>query len=174
MRQYIIIGVCIVTGLLAGAYSEASVKMNVPLPIEDMTLYEDVAIIAMKNGQYDVAIRYFKKTGNLEKIDKCLKKKSLSDEVLEKITQCLEMPHTHLSQKSAFSRLVSIETIQELPEDDPVMLPLLLAKWSAMNDFALWQNIANHLEILSQLIEGSQPDLSVLLYEISQYEVIYD
>lgn len=147
--------------------------VEVPVPVESLGLYDDIAILAVETGNLDIAKKYIDKSGNSDLLEKYHKYKEARESVLLMIEKALVSNQVSKSEvDTVFKRLVSVESIDDVLEgDQDVTILLLMAKMSVEQGFRSWSAIANQLEVTSLHLELSNPELSVLLHEMSEYRV---
>lgn len=156
-------------------YKVPAVSYAVPEVVEDSSMYQDFARLALQNGEYALAKKYLDKSDDPElrrayQAHMTLKKKV--DALFEK---AMLMDDQHTEETSFFSKLVSIELLDlDDKNDQSLLLWLVLAKLSSEKGFVLWDKIGDELEKLSQTVEKKEPGLSEVLYALSQERLEYD
>lgn len=147
--------------------------IEVAMPVESLGLYDDIAILAMGVGNLDIAKTYIDKSDNQELLKKYQRQKEVKEWVLLLVEKGLLQNNASKKEvDTVFKRLVSVESIDEVLEGDlGITILLLLAKISVEQGFRGWDGIADQLGIMSQQLEVTDVELSVLLHEISQYRI---
>ena len=147
--------------------------IEVPVPVESLGLYDDIAILALEVGNLEIAKKYIDKSGNQELLKQYQKHKEVKELVLLSVEKGLLQNNTSKTEvDTVFKRLVSLESLDEVLEGNlDVTILLLLAKVSVEQGFRGWDGIADQLGIISQQLELTDVELSVLLHEISQYRI---
>lgn len=161
--------ICLTLGLV---YYLPKREVTIPVPIEDLGLYDDIGIMAMESGDYARAHRYFIKSGNESLLVVNQQREQLKTSVLALIEKGMRLKHAKPDGSDVFKRLISIELLDDKVERNfKVVTLLLLAKISCEQGFKSWDSIAIECQRLSSELEGADTELSSLLYELSQKKV---